>query len=233
MVAISDPRYPSVLRRKFGSNAPAVLFCRGAIDLLTAISVGFCGSRKASERGLEVAADCASQLSEAGINVVSGYAAGIDLTTHIVALREGGTTTIVLPEGIEHFRIRRDLRDIWDWSRVLVISQFNPSMPWRVENAMKRNIIICALSRALIVVEAGRTGGSIEAGRVALAADIPVYAPVYDGMPETAAGNVELFVKGAKRILKSKSTERAKMNVLFEQVVAPSQTSLFGTLSEG
>jgi DNA processing protein len=227
IVPISSSRYPKCLKHRLGKAAPLALFCKGNLKLLQRISVGFCGSRRASIKGIEVAIDCSEQLSGAGINVVSGYAAGIDLATHTAALQSGGTTTIVLPEGIERFSIRKDLRATWNWSNVLVVSQFYPSVPWRVENAMRRNLVICGLSKALIVVEAGKTGGSIEAGRVALAADMPVYAPVYDGMPEAAAGNLELFSRGARKILKNRWTERAQMDALFEDIAGSEQGSLF------
>ena len=32
----------------------------------------------------------------------------------------------VLAEGINNFRIKRALADVWDWERCLVISQYDP-----------------------------------------------------------------------------------------------------------
>ena len=80
-------------------NLPPVLFVRGPIDLTAAPSVGFCGSRSATDRGLEVAADIADQVAHHAVNVVSGGAKGVDITAHRTALTRGGTTTVVLAEG--------------------------------------------------------------------------------------------------------------------------------------
>src|ERR1700722_7149029 len=103
----TDARYPGVLKGAFGSLLLPDLLIIGNTALLGAKAVGFCGSRHATERGLEVAADCARQLSHAGAVVVSGYAPGVDMASHEAALAAGGRTIIVLAEGIEHFRIKK------------------------------------------------------------------------------------------------------------------------------
>jgi DNA processing protein len=82
----NDVRYPVGLLNLFGSLLPPDIWVIGNLGLLSEKAVGFCGSRKASERGLEVAADCARQLSEAGVIVVSGYAPGVDMASHEAAL---------------------------------------------------------------------------------------------------------------------------------------------------
>lgn len=60
----------------------------------------------------------------------------------------------VLPEGINHFRIKKILAGFWDWNRVLVISQFEPEDSWQTFRAMTRNQLIIALSHAMVVIEA-------------------------------------------------------------------------------
>jgi predicted Rossmann fold nucleotide-binding protein DprA/Smf involved in DNA uptake len=83
---------------------------------------------------------------------------------------------------------------------------------------MQRNKTICALSRAMILIESASTGGSMEAGRAALKMGTPLYAPVYDSMPETAVGNRELLEQGAHPLLKSRSTGRANMKEVLSVV---------------
>lgn len=221
LLAVTDKEYPHRLRIHLGKKAPPLLAVLGNKSLLNKTSVGFCGSRKASNKGLATASDCADQLATKGVNVVSGYAAGVDMATHKAALDSGGTTTIVLAEGILKFKVKRDLQDVWDWQKTVVVSEFLPGIPWSIHNAMKRNQTICALSNAMILIEAGETGGSIEAGRTCLGMGLPLFAAVYEGMPETAKGNQELLNYGARPLLKSLKNNRAKietvLSVLFEE----------------
>jgi len=62
--------YPAPVAAACGARAP-VLTCRGNADLLDRAGIGFCGSRKASDKGLETARDCADQVARAGCVVIS------------------------------------------------------------------------------------------------------------------------------------------------------------------
>lgn len=220
LISVLDSTYPPLLRAALRGKTPPLLYCRGNIELLSSPAVGICGSRKASEKGIETARDCADQLASADFVVVSGYAAGVD-TSHIAALAGFGATIIVLPEGILHFRIKQEIREVWDWKRILVISHFDPGLPWSVQNAMARNSVICGLSRAMILIEAGLTCGSIAAGRTCLEMKRPLFAPVYEGMPESAAGNQLLLTQGARPLLKSRISGRAAIAKVLAAVDAP------------
>ena len=212
LLAISEEGYPDHLRVLLGKKAPPLLAVLGNQSVLNKPSVSFCGSRKASDKGLATAHDCADQLASKGVNIISGYAAGVDMTTHRSALESGGTTTLVLAEGILNFKVKRELNKLWDWQRVAVVSEFLPGIKWSVRNAMQRNHTICALSRAMLLIEARSTGGSIEAGRACLKMGLPLFAAVYEGIPETATGNKELLVgQGAHNLLKSRKTNRANV----------------------
>jgi len=191
------------------ASAPPVLFMRGNPDLAMKAAVGFCGSRAASAKGLTVASDCARSLAREGVNVVSGYARGVDLAAHRAALEVGGTTTMVLAEGISHFRIKGELRDVMDedLSRVLVISEFPPGLPWRAHNAMARNRTICGLANAMVVIESGAEGGTFEAGRTALELGEPLFCVEYAEATPSAAGNPYFLQRGALGLRRAKSGE--------------------------
>jgi DNA protecting protein DprA len=218
LLPITADRYPSVLKRQLGDSAPPLLTVSGNERLLDAPAVGFCGSRAASEKGLGVAGDSAMQLAAAGLNVLSGYATGVDMAAHKAALQAGGSTTLVLAEGLLNFSVKKEIRDLWELSRVAVVSEFLPDSVWSVHNAMRRNRTICGLSRALILIEARLKGGSFEAGKTALELGIPLFAAVYEGMPESAAGNRELMKAGARALLKSRSSGRANVAPITEAV---------------
>ena len=200
------------------------LYCLGNAQLLGVKGVGFCGSRKVSDAGKSVAEDCAQQFAEANCNVVSGYALGVDMAAHKTALENGGTTTIVLPNGIDHFKIKKELKDVWDWNRVLVVSQFEPHEPWAVFRAMERNRVIVALSAAMIVIEAKETGGTFAAGQATLKAEKPLFVVDYKEN-ESAGGNSILLQKGGIPLKKSSKTNRANLIKLFELLETHEKTT--------
>jgi DNA processing protein len=177
--------------------------------------VGFCGSRNASERGIEVASDCATQFSEASVVVISGYAAGVDMASHEAALMHGGQTVVILPEGIDQFRIKKSVKDLWDWDRVLVLSHFPRNSVWRADRAMERNKLIVALSGAVVVIEAGETGGTLNAGFCALKMNKPLFVAVYD-QTNRAKGNEILLQQGGRKLQRSRATRRAQLSGIFE-----------------
>src|SRR5207244_4443681 len=120
--AVTDDSYPGRVKRLLGEKSPPLIAVKGNQNLFVGPSVGFCGSRKATVKGIDTAVDCATQLAAAGVHVVSGYAAGVDVATHGAALRAVGTTITVLAEGILNFRIKRVLQDDWDWERTVLVS---------------------------------------------------------------------------------------------------------------
>jgi DNA processing protein len=219
VVSILDSSYPKILSRSLGNSCPPILSCMGKLELLGLPSVGFCGSRRASQRGLDVARDCVEQLAHQEFAVVSGYASGIDQQVHSAVLESGGFTIIVLPEGISNFKIRRSLRDSWDWERVLVISEFLPDDIWLSSRAMQRNNTIIGLSNVMVLIEAGRKGGSIDAGKKTLKLKRTLYVPCYENMLETAGGNKELLDLGATPLLRDSKTGRANLANLIGDVM--------------
>jgi DNA processing protein len=213
---IHDVAYPPRLKRLLGNQAPSRIFVQGNLGLIYDHSISFCGARDASEKGIEAAAMCARTASKNSFVITSGNARGVDRATHREALESGGSTILVLPEGFDHFRIPAELRDVWDWSRVLIVSQFEPTTVWRSYHAMARNKVIMGLSCAMIVVEAGEKGGTRAAGEDALKLRVPLFAVDY-GFDETVApGNRALIDRGAKPLKRSRETGEPNLRRLLE-----------------
>lgn len=198
VVLLFEDRYPKSLREI--ADPPPMLFLMGDVDLLNAPGVGMCGSRRVSDAGLHAARISGHRVAAEDLVIVSGYAKGVDTETHLAAIESGGRTVIVLADGILHFRTKRVFTQAGlnlD-ERALVVSQFPPRQSWNVGAAMTRNAVIAGLGRALIVIEAGATGGTLDAGKKALEMGRPVIALEFsDGTPE---GNEILFELGAQRV---------------------------------
>ncbi|GFZ79945.1 hypothetical protein RLOatenuis_1400 [Rickettsiales bacterium] len=231
-VELDDALYPERVKRIMVSQAPKHLDMVGNTELLNMPGLGFCGSRKSSPKGLEIAQDCAEQVarknfpraalskdlaSRSGLDIsaVSGNAAGVDFEVHYNCLKAGGKTILVLPQGINYFRIRKALKSVWDWERVLVVSQFEPNEPWRAFRAMIRNQLIIALSRVMIIIEAGEKGGALNAGEETLKYGVPLYVAQYRDMPR---GNQMLLDMGALKLAKRKSENRANLAKVFDSM---------------
>jgi DNA processing protein len=224
---LSDEHYPVELKKSLSTNTPPILSYIGNIDLLKKRKVGFSGSRKVSDKGIAITRDCVKQLSEKDICIISGYAAGVDFEAHYHAIECGGSTIIVLPEGINGFRIRREMKNVWDWERILVISEFKPNDTWMTNRAMQRNNTIIGLSDIMVVVEAGETGGSYDAGLKTLSMNKCLFVPQYEVIPESAAGNNTLILKGGFPIKKSAGILHANLTKMFELLDKSNKYELF------
>jgi DNA processing protein len=186
--------YPEQLRAL--RSPPAILMSAGNTALLHRPAVGICGSRSASAEGLSAARSLAQALAGKGYVTVAGNAIGVDAEAQQGALDAGGGVISVLPEGIIHARLRHSNEDgISQSGQLLVLSQFPPGQPWSVGGAMARNGLIAALTRALVVIEASESGGTLAAGETALAMGRPVLALEFD--VGTPLGNAILIKKGA------------------------------------
>lgn len=143
-------------------DPPPLLFLRGDPSLLDAPAVAVVGSRKATEYGRGMARSMGEGLARAGITVVSGLALGIDGAAHRGALAARGSTIAVLGCGPDrahppsHRRLFEDIR-----KRGLVISEFLPGEAPLPHHFPRRNRLIAALSKAVVVVEAARKSGAL------------------------------------------------------------------------
>ena len=199
IVPFTDRRYPVRLKRlpKF----PPILYMLGNAAILRQSSVAICGSRSTSDAGSKIAENLGLAAAKLGFAVISGYARGVDTAAHIGSVQSNGCIVLVLAEGISRFRIKRAFQGTDDlFERTLVMSQFYPNQTWHVGPAMERNALICGLSDAVAIIEAGPTGGTIAAGRECLAQGKPLWVIDYPGLPATAAGNQTLVGEGGVQL---------------------------------
>lgn len=225
LLTFASPEYPTRLRRRLGDQAPPLLYAWGNLDLLQKRSVGFCGARDASAKGIAVAKDCAAQLASWGWVVVSGGARGVDTAVHQAALETGGITVIVVPEGILRYRLRRELKSLASQGQVLLVSEFPPHKTWSVGSAMQRNQTICGLSEALVVIESGMSGGTFEAGKLALRLKMSLFVADYAEPAASAAGNAYFLARGARPLRRGAETGQANLEPLRRTVGTDSETA--------
>ena len=192
-----------------------VFFLQGQRKHLTADSAAIVGSRNVSYKGIRHTEKLAADLAGKGINVVSGYAKGIDTAAHLGALEAEGTTTTVLPYGIREFHLKKAFKQ-FDWKQnVLIVSQFDPYQKWLARNAMIRNKFVCALSKVVVVIESGperdeqgKMSGTFNAAKTALEMNLPLFVLDPSCLENPPQGNAELIALGGKIINSADGAEQ-------------------------
>jgi DNA processing protein len=172
LLSILDEDYPARLRGIH--QAPPVLFGRGTV-IRDDVAVSVVGSRKASPRGLDIAAGVARELVARGVTVLGGLALGVDAAAHRAALGTGGRTVGVIGTGIDRAypAQNRGLQQEIG-ARGLVLSQFWPGAPPQRHNFLMRNATMSGYGLATVVVEAGEQSGSRAQARIAVEHGRPV-----------------------------------------------------------
>lgn len=200
VLGVDEAAYPSRLLRL--ADPPAVLWVRGRLELLERPSVALVGARRATQVGRRMATHFAAELGRRGITVVSGMARGIDAAAHRGALETEGGTVAVLGRGPDrpypllHADLFRAVA-----VRGLLVSEFGPGVPAAPHHFPRRNRVLAALSRAVVVVEAEARSGALLTVDHAVDVGVPVLA--VPGSPAFASteGSNRLIRDGAPPVL--------------------------------
>jgi len=174
VVPVTDDRYPRHLARALTpERTPTVLFVKGDPGLLEQAGVAVSGSRKAGKQGLAFARAMGAALAAQGVTLVSGLAAGVDQAALEGALEAGGRVVGVAPEGLLRCALlhRPEITE----GRLTLVSEFAPTLRWAQWAAMKRNHTIAGLSRALVIADCVKPGGTTEQLEVHRRLGFPVF----------------------------------------------------------
>ncbi|MBR4088716.1 MAG: DNA-processing protein DprA, partial [Bacteroidales bacterium] len=161
-----EQEYPPLLAEC--DDAPFMLYYKGSAGykgnagLCNPRCVSMVGTRLASVYGREACSIVVGDIAKFSPLVVSGLAYGIDIASHRAALENGLETVAVLPNGLDMIYPARH-RD--DAVRIVgqggLLTEFPRGVKPQRVNFVKRNRIIAAISRALVVVESRVKGGSM------------------------------------------------------------------------
>ncbi|MHB1312047.1 MAG: DNA-processing protein DprA [Gemmatimonadaceae bacterium] len=158
----SDQAWPRSLNDL--SVPPAQLHLMGRSELLAAPHglVAIVGTRDCTAYGERVADRLGEAFADAGVPVVSGLARGVDASAHRGALRAGGQTIAVLGTGVDvpypsgHRALHQMMAE-----QGLVVAELSPGEKAHQGAFPRRNRIIAALARVVIVVEAPHKSGAM------------------------------------------------------------------------
>lgn len=199
-VGYYDDLYPYQLRHLF--NPPVILYYKGNISCLSGTrTITSVGTRNASEYGMRAADTICGELAAKNMVIVSGFAVGIDIASHLAAARKNRPTVCVLGCGVDvnYPKPNEQYRDIILNNGGVFISEYPPGTQPLPPNFPARNRILAGLGRAAIVFEASLKSGSLITADIALEQGREIYVlPPADIFSSRYMGNTRLLSEGAQ-----------------------------------
>lgn len=209
-------------------DAPASLFYKGAdpSDLLLRPSVAIIGARNMTPYGQAVTTKLSTDLTRAGVVVISGLALGIDAAAQRAVVAAGGQTIAVLAHGLDsihptsHTGLARQILD----SGGTLVSEYSAGVAIYKSHFVARNRIVAALADAVIITEAALKSGSLHTAEFALDLGKPVCAIPGPITSNTSQGTNALLKNGAHVITCAQDV----LDILGVDAKQPKQQSFFG-----
>jgi DNA processing protein len=180
---------------------PPPIYVEGT--LAEAAGVAIVGSRRCTRYGTALARSFGEAMAASGWTTVSGLARGIDGHAHRGCLGGGGHAVAVLGSGVDvcYPAEHRDLYDSILATGGALVSEYPAGTTperWRFP---ERNLLIAAMSAAVVVVEAAERGGALITARLAAEIGRPVFVVPGDVDRAASAGCNRLIKDGAHPVL--------------------------------
>lgn len=189
------PTWPKALDEL--DDPPRQLYLAGRMPALTD-AVAIVGTRHANEDGLRFARGLARELAAAGLVIVSGGAAGIDTAAHVGALDAGGASLAVLATGLAEAYPKQNAALFSKMAQTagLVCEQQGRSGAggWQF---LRRNRLIAAIARVVVVVQAPHRSGALSTARAAIKLKRRVFAVPSAPWDPRGTGCLQLLKDGA------------------------------------
>ncbi len=192
-VTLLDKEYP--LRLRNISAPPYALYVKGKLPEEDRLSAAIVGARECSTYGEVMARQYTETLVDAGVQIISGMARGIDGVSQKSALAAGGNSYAVLGSGVdvcyprEHYALYQELQ-----VKGGIISEQPIGTQPLAQFFPARNRIISGLSDIVLVIESKEHSGSLITADMALEQGKDVYA-----LPGPASSNLS---KGCHNLIK-------------------------------
>lgn len=194
-ISFQDERYPQRLI-DIGTDAPAVIYCLGNINLLKEEkAVAIIGARAADKEGNAKAYQLGKEYAEMGYVIVSGLALGCDTSAHIGCLDAGGKTIAIVGNGLDriHPKENAGLQNRILDNGGLILSEQTLGVKANPTRLVARNRLQSALSQAVILAQCPIKSGSLYTMEFARKHGKQSLAVVFPRRTEANAGNYFLI----------------------------------------
>lgn len=155
-----DDNYPDKL--KHCVDAPVLLFTAGNIDLKNRKIISIVGTRQITSYGTEFCKKLIEDLVPLNPAIVSGFAYGVDIVAHQLAMENNLQTIGVLAHGLNQIypKTHKKYMAKMEQNGGFMTEFWSSSNPDK-ENFVKRNRIVAGIAEATIVIESAERGGSL------------------------------------------------------------------------
>ena len=161
-----DENYPD--RLKHCIDGPVLLFTSGNIDLKNKKIISIVGTRQITSYGMEFCRKLIEDLAPLDPIIVSGFAYGVDIFAHQLAMENNLQTIGVVAHGLNQIYPKTHKKYV---SKVEqnggFMTEFWSSSNPDKENFVRRNRIVAGISEATIVIESAERGGSLITANIA------------------------------------------------------------------
>lgn len=155
-----DENYPD--RLKHCIDSPVLLFSSGSIDLKNRKIISIVGTRQITSYGTEFCRNLIEDLAPLDPVIVSGFAYGVDIVAHQLAMENNLQTIGVLAHGLNQIypRTHKKYMAKMEENGGFITEFWSSSNPDK-EKFVRRNRIVAGMSEATIVIESADKGGSL------------------------------------------------------------------------
>ena len=161
-----DENYPDKL--KHCVDAPLILFTAGNIDLKSRKIINIVGTRQITSYGMEFCKKLIEDLVPLNPVIVSGFAYGVDIVAHQLAMENNLQTIGVLAHGLNQIypKTHKKYMAKMEQNGGFMTEFWSSANPDK-ENFVKRNRIVAGIAEATIVIESADRGGSLITANIA------------------------------------------------------------------
>lgn len=221
-----EEHYPD--RLKHCIDAPVLIFSAGNINLRNDRIISIVGTRQITSYGIEFCRNLIEDLAPLNPVIVSGFAYGVDIVAHQLAIEYKLQTIGVLAHGLNqiypkaHKKYMAKMEENGGF-----ITEFWSSTNPDKENFVRRNRIVAGMSEATIVIESADRGGSLITANMANDYNRDVFAVPGRVTDKYSQGCNQLIKTQKANLLTSAADLVYMLNWDIKSEIKPVQKQLF------
>jgi DNA processing protein len=226
-----EENYPE--RLKHCIDGPVLLFSSGNINLKNSRIISIVGTRQITSYGTEFCRKLIEDLAPLDPIIVSGFAYGVDIVAHQLAMDYNLQTIGVVAHGLNQIYPKPHKKYVakMEQNGGFMTEFWSSSNPDK-ENFVRRNRIVAGMTEATIVIESADRGGSLITANMANDYNRDVFAVPGRTTDKYSQGCNNLIKTQKANLLTSAADLIYILNWDLEKTTKPVQKQLFVTLDD-